>query len=777
MPDFQLKQKLIDEVKSYIDEQRIVFIDNACNILAENFIDKKNEFGVSLVQESIEIAIIASKETGLGISSIISTLLFRPYLEGVIDDKFILNNFPEFIHSQVITIIKGIVEVNKLDNKSVFGLEQLNFKEKYQHLTKRSKKFAVDENTYLKEQGEYFKHFYITIGKDIRVLLLKFAYHYYKTLNIKDFDEKHRLILARESRYLYAPLAHQLGLYNIKTYLEETAMKYLNSDIYREIAEKLAQTKASRDKYIADFIEPIKKSIDELNLKTQIKGRPKSIHSIWNKMKKQGVGIDKIYDLFAVRVILTDNFDNVQQEKAACWNVYSKITDVWVPNPKRLRDWVSNPKSSGYESLHATVIGPEGKWVEVQIRTKRMDEIAEKGSAAHWKYKEVKENRISGIWLDEIKNIIQNQDTQVYKNATEDDENKKAAKDELYSDTIYVFTPKGELKKLKSGATVLDFAYQIHTSVGDRCTGAKIKNKLVGIRHKLINGDIVEIITSSSQSPREEWLDIVVTNNARTRIKRALKFFENEKIEQGKQIFAEIIEKVKSKYKTDFDFNDKKLNILRKKFGLTKIADFYLQIAENQLNINEDKIYEIFILPAKTNFENALEKLQSLIEISKSKKDNDTEDFLIIDQKLSNIKFEFAKCCNPIPGDNIFAFVTATKGTKIHKIDCKNAPDLFKNYPYRIIKAKWKHQETDTKFKAKLKLVSEQKPGIVNQISSVILKQPFIELYEINIKESQNQNYEGSIGVLVNGIKHLEQLINKLAAINGIISITRDDNL
>lgn len=762
----KLKLELFEASSNYIDTERKELIDKAINILLEKSDNQQNKFNKPFFQESIEVAIITTSVIGLGISAILSVLLFRAYETKEIDNKYIKLNFPENYSRQIIAILEGLLEANKLDSERVFGLKERKINE---NISKRSKKFAVNTDTYLTEQGEYFKHFYIAIGEDIRVVLLKLAYHYYKIKNIKEFNDEKRLITCREAKFLYAPMAHQLGLYNIKTLLEETAMKYLNSDIYLNIAKKLAETKNERETYISNFIKPLKKSINELGYKTSVKGRPKSIHSIWKKIQNQGVGLDKIYDLFAIRIILTGEFLNNQEEKSACWNIYSKITDTWTPNPNRLKDWVSAPKASGYESLHTTVIGPEGKWVEVQIRTSRMDEVAEKGSAAHWRYKEIKGQQGHSLWLEKLQNILENPEKENDQNLT--------AKAELYSDTIFVFTPTGEVRKFKAGATVLDFAYKVHSNLGNHCAGAIIKDKLVGIRHKLTNGDIVDIQTSNSQSPKKEWLEFVVSTHAKSRIKRTLKESEKEKIEEGKRILADIVSKFKSKFnKSDFEMGENKQNLLRKRFGLFKISDLFLQIQSQKISINPQFLYDIFIAPEELSYQNAIDKLVAKVEKSEEN-ESDTKDFLLIDKNMSRIKYEFSKCCNPIPGDNIFAFVTATNGTKIHKTNCPNARELFKRFPYRIMKAAWKSDKSSTKFKAKLKIISEPKPGIVSQISETISKQYYTDLYAINIEESQKETFEGTIGVLINGTKHLDELIKNLRSIPGIMNVERVDKI
>lgn len=764
----ELKQNLFSIQSNYLDAGRIKIIEQITDFLKEFYTEKQNYFGINYLQESFDVAEIILTKIGVGFSGVLTELLFRAYEANYIDDQKISELIPEQYSSQVISLLKGLLVVNKLNSESVFGLNDDKTENRELQLTKRSKKFAQTTEQYLTEQGEYFKHFYISMGKDIRVILLKLAFHYYKIVNIKNLSAEKRITTCRESRYLYAPMAHQLGLYNVKTLLEETAMKYLNSDVYQYIAKVLDETKENRDEYISNFISPIRNSIDELNYKAEIKGRPKSINSIWKKMIKQQVGLDKIYDLFAIRIVLKNDFKNLADEKSACWNVYSKLTDIWTPNPKRLKDWVSAPKASGYESLHTTVIGPQGKWVEVQIRTERMDEIAEKGSAAHWKYKEIKGQQGHDQWLSDLRRILENPDLQ---------DSSAEVKKELYSDTLFVYTPANELKKLHGGATVLDFAYKLHSKIGDTCTGAKINGKLVGIKHKIVNGDIVEIVTSKNQTPKPDWLDIVVSRHAKTRINRALKQQTQEKIIQGKDKLLSVVEQTKFKYKKqDFVFDDKKLNQLRKKFGYSKINDFYLDFFEEKFVISDDYIYELFIEQEENSYENVIKKLNEQV-VSQSDEKKSSKDFLLIDKNISGIKYELAKCCNPIPGDEIFAFVSATSGTKIHKITCPNSKELFTKYSYRVMRAAWKNTDIKEKFRAKLKIVSEQKPGIVAKISQIILNEPFIELYDININETKNKTYEGTIGILVNSTKFVSSLITKLKGIGGILNVTRIEKI
>ena len=749
--------------------------DNKINVSIEKLLDKfldffqesKNNFGKTFLEEANELNQILLNEIPLDDISRSAVFYFRLFENKLINSENIKEFCADGKIKSLLNILEGIQTVNQLDSNKIFSISEKDFTEKISSKSKRSKKFATDYDSYLNEQSEYFKHFYISMSGDVRVVLLKLAFHYYKVKNIKLFSEEERFIICRESRYLFAPLAHQLALYNIKTMLEETAMKYLNWDVYSYIANVLAETKASREEYIRNFIKPVKKVLDELGIKAIVKGRSKSIHSIWNKMKKQQVGIDKIYDLFAVRIIITNEFETIADEKAACWQVYSKVTDFWRPNPMRLKDWISAPKASGYESLHTTVIGPDGKWVEVQIRTKRMDDNAEYGSAAHWKYKEIKESVKLGD-SNQKKSLLDLM-REALESKSEQQEN--YFQKELYSDILFVYTPKGELRKLDGDGTVLDFAYKIHTQIGNHCTGAKINGKIVGIRHKLTNGDVVEILTSPKQQPKEDWIDIVVSNHARTRIKRALNDLLQERINAGKEILNEIFEDFRHKYKYNSELSMKILTRLRKYFEFDRLNDFYIAIADHKVDIDVEFFNKLLIEPADKSYANALKQLQA--QVVESVKDSSSKDYLIIDKNMTGIKYEFAHCCNPIPGDAIFAFVTATRGTKIHKVNCPNASELFQKYPYRVMKATWKNQIADEKFKTKIKLITEQKPGIVATISSIISKQPFIEPYEINLNISENQTYEGTIGVFANGKELVDDFIEKLKQIKGILNIER----
>ncbi len=755
MNDEKLKE-LFDATKFYIDSNNKPLLNNVLKFIENEYKNRKNALGETWIEEAIDMAIIVARYIGLRFSAIISVLLYRAYENKIIDNKKIHQLLPENYAKSVQSILQGLTNVNSIDKKFALGVTSDKITQNADNEIIIDKK--LDE--FLSSQGEIFKNFFIAIGKDVRVTLLLLAYHFYKVRSIEKYDSYSKKIqIAVESRYLYTPLAHQLGLYNVKTELEEQAMKYLNRKDYENILQLLEDTEENREEYIRKFIQPVKKMLDEIGIKAKIKGRSKSIHSIWKKIKNKHVKIDEVFDLLAIRIIILNKYKTRKSEVYACWNVYSKITEVFEPMPDRLRDWITMPKSSGYESLHTTVKGPENRWVEVQIRTKRMDDIAENGYAAHWRYKEVKSETGHLDWITTVKEILTNPLKSDIELNTQN-----------FSKEIYVFTPTGEIIQLPANATVLDFAYRIHTKIGDRCIGAKVNGKMQGIRHKLNNADTVEILTSSTQRPTVEWLDIVVSNRTKARIRKSLKDALRDRINEGKQLLDEVIEKFKDKYsKPNFQLDEKKLLQLRKKFGYQRINDFYLDIQDKSLIITPDIIYNLFIASEELSAEEIIKKLteqKNTVTTSSSK------DYLVIDRINSGIKYEFAKCCNPIPGDKIFAFVSATRGTKIHKLSCPNAKDLLTKYPYRIMPAIWKATAKTDKFSVKIRITADNNDIVVAQISNIIVKQAYVDLSDFQVvnKDSQRQ-YE--ITVLVNSTEILDEFLNKLRQLKGIYEVKR----
>ncbi len=602
-------------------------------------------------------------------------------------------------------------------------------------------------------QAENFIKLLLTISPDITSILVKLAEMLYLIRNLKDEEINEQVKTASVVSALYAPIAHRLGLYSIKTEMEDLSMKYLHTEVYKDIAKKLEQTKAYRDVYIKSFINPLKKELDKQKIKCEIKGRPKSIHSIWNKMKTQGVDFDEVYDKFAIRVIIDSELEN---EKNDCWRVYSIITDWYKPNPHRLRDWISSPKSSGYESLHTTVIGPEQKWVEVQIRTIRMDEIAEKGHAAHWKYKEKKEGSGSD-WLAQIREVLEKPEQ-----LTDDEHDKNKAM--LYTDEIFLFTPDGDLKKSRTGHTVLDFAFSIHSDVGEMCTGAIVNDKIVSIKQELKNGDHIKILTSKNQKPRYEWLEIVKSQRAKAKIKRVLKSINYKDSELGKDIIKHKLSQLK------IEFNDVNISKLCEQLMFKTSMDLYQAVGSGKFEIS--KIKKAFA-EVNAQAEKAKENKEELsLEVSEESLVS-SKDFLIIENNLQTIDYQMAKCCNPIPGDEIFGFVTVSKGTKIHKRNCSNAKDMISRFPYRIIKAKWNNEAEMSKFMVQLRIIGRDNIGVTASITEIISKEFKLNLRAITIHPRKDNMFEGIVVTTVHNKKQLDDLINRLKRVEDVTNVMR----
>ena len=605
-------------------------------------------------------------------------------------------------------------------------------------------------------QSENFRKLLLSLVGDVRVIMIMIIERLDTMRHLSEMTKEEQQEISQEVSYLYAPLAHRMGLYGIKTELEDLSLKYTSYDIYKEIAHKLNETKKSRDTYIHKFIEPVKKRLQENNLKFEIKGRTKSIYSIWNKMRKQQVPFEKVYDLFAIRIII--DCDETE-EKSACWRAYSVVTDMYTANTNRLRDWISMPKSNGYESLHITVMGPEGKWVEVQIRTERMDEIAEKGVAAHWKYKGGKSDSANtDLWLKNLRDMLENSS-----------ESNKEIIDEfkmqLYNDNIFVFTPKGDLIELPKGASVLDFAFNIHSKVGSKCTGALIDNHHVSFKHILNNGDQVEILTSQQQQPRQDWLNYVCTSKARTHIRQQLKEQENKEAETGREL---LLRRLKN-WKLEFDDNA----IIReaKKAGYKTLTQFYVAINQEKINLQLLRAH----LSGEEESNNQAEMPRSAegfvgeTELQKITKNTDA---LVIDKNLKNIDYTLAKCCNPIFGDDIFGFVTVNGGIKIHKSDCPNAPAMISKFGYRIVKATWAGTSAKGEYTARLRIIGKDDIGIVTNITSIINKETGIILRSISV-DSHEGLFEGNITVVVNNTAQIETLCKKLTKIKGVKQVYR----
>ena len=619
-------------------------------------------------------------------------------------------------------------------------------------------------------ESENFRNLLLSLAEDMRVILIMIANRVNLMRHIRDTDnEEARQEVSQEAAYLYAPLAHKLGLYKLKSELEDLSLKYMEHDAYYHIREKLSATKAARDAYIDRFIKPVEEKVKAAGIKCHIKGRTKSIHSIWQKMKKQKCPFEGVYDLFAIRIIIEESGDRSQEsekerhsrEVMQCWQAYSIVTDMYQPNPKRLRDWLSVPKSNGYESLHITVLGPEQKWVEVQIRTERMDEIAERGVAAHWRYKGVKGETGLDEWLTGIRNMLESSDGM---------EAMDQFKMELYEDEVFVFTPRGDLHKFPVGATVLDFAYHIHSKIGNQCTGGRINGRVVPIRQELKSGDQVEILTSANQKPRQEWLNIVKTSRAKSKIRLALK---ETQIKDG--LFAK--EMLERKFKNrKIEQDEGTMFHVIKKMGFKEVSDFYKQIAEGVLDTNAviDKFLELKESEKVITGDNVA-RSASEFELDESKIAGlnlaVNDDVLVIDRNLKGLDYQLAKCCSPIYGDPVFGFVTISGGIKIHRIDCPNAPELRRRFGYRIVKAKWSGKGS-SQYSITLRIIGTDDIGIVNNLTSIISKDEKLVLRSINI-DSHDGLFSGTLVVMINDNTRLEALIKKLRTVRGVKQVER----
>lgn len=681
---------------------------------------KLSELPISERELRTQTAEIVVKEEGLGAAAV-SAIVLKDATEEEVCKVF---------DSHVWTIVSGLKRVDALYKKTM-SLETENFRK-----------------------------LLLALAEDVRVVLIIIAERValMRTLNAGEDTEERRKV-AKETSFLYAPLAHRLGLYALKTELEDLSLKFTNYTIYKDIAHALNEKKQQRDAYVSAFIRPVEEKLRSLGLRFHIKGRTKSIHSIYNKMQKQQCGVDKIYDLFAIRIILASD---PEKEKAECWQVYSVVTDMYQPNPKRLRDWLSIPKSNGYESLHTTVLGPDNKWVEVQIRTERMDEIAEKGVAAHWKYKGGKTESGMDEFLKGVREMLESDQVDTA-DAISD------FKLNLYDKEVFVFTPNGDLHRLPKGATVLDFAFSIHTNLGCRCVGGKIGSKNVPIKHVLRNGDQVEILQSPTQRPNESWIKIVKTSKARNKIRQAIKEQEFKNVADGRELF----ERRFKNWKLPLEEAD--VMHLCKQLGFKTLSNFYQAIAQGKIDLLDIRDKYLQMQQAQTEAQSNATAISAseFVQNPNQQEELHQQEELVLDDTLRNVAFKAAKCCNPIYGDAIFAFVSATSGIKIHREDCPNAAYLKSRYNYRKMKASWSSRSGGGKVNAAtLIVVGKDNLGIVSNISSVISKEAGVMMRSISI-DSDGGNFEGHLTVLVDSVDQLENLIRKLRNIANVDSVTR----
>lgn len=685
----------------------------------------RNVFGMNPIIKDMQTAVIVAEEIGMRRASILGIMLHESVKYNLCTLESVRDEYGE----DVAGIIRGLVRINELYSKSPTI------------------------------ESENFRNLLLSFAEDMRVILIIIADRVNLMRQIKDSpNEDARLQVSNEAAYLYAPLAHKLGLYKLKSELEDLSLKYTQHDIYYHIKEKLNATKAARDRYIDAFIEPVRKKLEEVGLKFHIKGRTKSIHSIYQKMKKQGCPFEGVYDLFAIRIILDAP---LEKEKQECWQAYSIVTDMYLPNPKRLRDWLSVPKSNGYESLHITVMGPEGKWVEVQIRTERMDEIAEKGLAAHWRYKGVKGESGLDEWLNTIRETLENADNDL--------EVMDQFKLDLYKDEVFVFTPKGDLYKLPQGATVLDFAFSIHSNLGCRCIGARVNGKNVQLKQRLNSGDQVEIMTSNTQTPKRDWLNFVTTSKARNKIRQALK----EIAARQTQFARETLERKFKNRKLEYD--EAILMRLIRKLGFKTVTDFYQSIADESADVNG--IIDKYLDMQKRENEQRDEIIYRSAEAYNIQHNTDVKDYykddvLVIDQNLKGLDFNLAKCCNPIYGDEVFGFVTISGGIKIHRCDCPNAKEMKSRFPYRIVRARWAGKSQGKQYPITLRIVGHDDIGIVTNITSIINKESDISLRSISI-DSHDGLFSGMLTVMVDDTSKLESLIKKIKTVKGVKQVNR----
>jgi len=684
----------------------------------------RRKSGEPYILHPLAVALICVDEIGLGVRSTICALLH----DTVEDTEIALDDINSEFGNEIAKIVDGLTKISTI----------------------------MDANS--SQQAENFKKILLTLTDDPRVILIKLADRLHNMRTLDAMKQEKQLKIASETIWVYAPLAHRMGLYNLKTELEDLSMKYMEPETYKEIAKKLAETKRERTKYINEFIRPLKEKLTGAEFEFEIQGRPKSIHSIWNKIKKKGVSFEEVYDLFAIRVILDVSID---KEKEDCWKVYSLITDEYLPSPERLRDWLSNPKSNGYEALHTTVMGPQGKWVEVQIRTKRMNEIAEKGLAAHFKYKEGSqdEDRFDK-WFVQIREALSNQQEDGIDFLQD-------FKTSFLAEEIYVYTPKGEVKMLPINSSALDFAFSIHTAIGTKCIGAKVNHKLVPIGHALRSGDQIEIITSNKQKPNEDWLQNVVTAKAKNSIKDALREEKKQIAEEGKYTLQRKLEGIGAVYNT---YNIDQVMFYYK---LTSHLDLLFKIATKNIDLIELKLFQVIgekIEAPKTVVVPSENSQESNPNKQLPKKDSE---LIIFGEKSDKIKYSLGKCCNPIPGDDVFGFVSTAKGLIIHRTSCPNATQLLANFGHRVVKTKWAKNK-DISFLTGLSIIGMDDVGIVNKITNIISGELKINIAALTI-ESKDGLFQGTIKVYVLDKDELEELVGRIKSLDGIQQVSRFD--
>ena len=681
-----------------------------------------DQHGVPTLERCIRTGIVIVEKTGLKRASLL-TALFDPMVQqGLIAPE----QFKEQFGEDAAHLIEDMCRVKDLYSKH---------------------DSIADEN---------FRKLLVSFAKDVRVIICLIADRYVLMQMLADNpDTDYKLHVTEEARLLYIPMAHRLGLYAIKSEMEDMVVKYEHRDVYDDIARQLNETKSAREAYIKAFIGPVKAKLEEAGLKFTIKGRTKSISSIWNKMKVQNTTLDHIYDLFAIRIILDSPAD---KEKAQCWQVYSIVTDMYQPNPKRLRDWLSVPKSNGYESLHITVNGPENRWVEIQIRTHRMDDVAERGLAAHWSYKGIKSEGAADSVMASIREILEHN--------TSPDELRKDFALDMYQEEIFVFTPNGEVRQLPKGATVLDFAFSIHSRIGLTCVGARVGGRNVRISHKLQSGDTVEVLTSASQVPKQDWLNIAVTSRARMRIRQGINEIRNREAQAGR----ELLQRRFKNRKIDIDESDMSRLIVR--MGYKGQTPFFHALMEEEITVDDVlKVYEEMHSQAEAEVHSAQDFDIEKTFVETEKKAAQDTDVLVIGDNLTGIDFKMAGCCHPIYGDDVTGFVSINGGIRIHRSGCPNLLRMKERYPYRIVRARWSGK-SGSQYSITLNVIGQDDIGIVSNISSIINKEPDTLLRSISI-DSNGGLFQGHLTVLVSDLSSLDRLVKKLKQIKGVKEVER----
>ncbi|MBS1506262.1 MAG: bifunctional (p)ppGpp synthetase/guanosine-3',5'-bis(diphosphate) 3'-pyrophosphohydrolase [Bacteroidetes bacterium] len=718
-------RRLLRKAKPVLKEGDAKLIKRAFTIAMEAHKNMRRKSGEPYIFHPLTVAEICVEEIGLGTTSIVAALL-----HDVVEDTDIqLSDIERTFGKKITSIVDGLTKI-----RGVF-------------------EYGTSA------QAENFRKMLFTLSEDVRVILIKLADRLHNMRTLESMPRNKQLRVANETIYLYAPLAHRLGLNAIKTELEDLYLRFTDYATYRDIANKIDATKTSRNRFIKQFVQPIKDELDMLKVNYEIKSRPKSIFSIFNKMRKQNIPFEEVYDLFAIRIIIDTSLEH---EKSFCWQVYSIVTDFYTPNPDRLRDWISTPKGNGYESLHTTVMAKNGQWVEVQIRTKRMDEIAEKGYAAHWKYKDNTAKYESNLekWLVRVRETLEKQDLTALEFVDD-------FRGNLFNEEVFVFTPKGELKTIPKGATALDFAFEIHTDIGAKCIGAKVNQKLVPINHVLRNGDQIEILTSSKQKPNEDWLRFVISPKAKNKIKDLLKEDRRKVADDGKEILIRKLRQMK------IDVNGQVYEQLREFFNVSSQLELLYKVGKGIITIADIKKFQDYKpTGVKKLAVSEVADVKTIEQEIKSK--GRSEDTLLIGEDMDVVEYKLAKCCTPIPGDEVFGFVTVSEGIKIHRTNCPNAPELLANHGNRVIKAKWTSQH-EVAFLTGLKVVGTDRVGLINDVSKVISEELKVNMSSLSFK-TDHGIFNGEIMLYVNDTRHLEMLISKLEKVEGVVQVNRFDS-